>query len=37
MNKNKKIKIFNNFNNINKILKKKNRLYDECYYRTRWS
>ena len=34
--KNKKIKIYNNYSNLNKILKKKNRLYNVLDNRFRW-
>ena len=27
-----KVKVFNNLNSLNKILKKKNRLYNKCNY-----
>ena len=34
--KNKEIKIYNNYRSLDKILKKKNRLYNEFYNWLRW-
>ena len=36
-NKNKKINIYNDYKSLNKIIKKKNRLYNEFNLRIRWS